>query len=177
MKKKDFDFLMENLNINYEKLVEIALGTDFIKRKRLIDPLDFLSAVCLESAIGIASYNDIAAHIDADSSLSVSRQAIWKKVKGPCEEFFKKILAVVITNKINNNLIEIIKSENTYKRILVEDSTMIRLPIRLFSDFSGVANGQSKVCNARVQCVYDLLSEQFVSFSIILTITIFKLKK
>ena len=43
---------------------------------------------------------------------------------------------------------------------------MIRLPIRLFSDFSGVANGQSKVCNARVQCVYDLLSEQFVSFSI-----------
>ena len=43
---------------------------------------------------------------------------------------------------------------------------MIRLPIRLFLDFSGVANGQSKVCNARVQCVYDLLSEQFVSFSI-----------
>lgn len=36
----------------------------------------------------------------------------------------------------------------------------------MFSDFSGVGNGQSKVCNARVQCVYDLLSEQFVSFSI-----------
>ena len=166
MKKKDFGFLMENLMINYEELVEIAVGTGFIKRKRLIDPLDFLSAVCLGSAIGTTSYNDIAAHIDADSGLSVSRQAIGKKMKGPCEEFLKKILAIVITNKINNDVIETIKAGNAYKRILVADSTIIRLPLRLFSDFSGVANGLSKVCNARVQCVYDLLSGQFVLFSI-----------
>jgi hypothetical protein len=166
MKKKDFGFLLENLTINYEELIEIALGTGFVKRKRLLDPLDFLSAVCLESAMGTTSYNDIAAHIDADSGLSVSRQAIWKKVKGPCEEFLKKILAVVITNKINNDVIETIKAGNAYKRILIEDSTITRLPLRLFSDFSGVANGQSKVCNARVQCVYDLLSGQFVSFSV-----------
>lgn len=166
MKKKDFGFLMENLMINYEELVEIAVETGFVKRKRLIDPLDFLSAVCLGSAMGITSYNDIAAHMDADSGLSVSRQAIGKKMKGPCEEFLKKILAIVITNKINNDVIETIKEGNIYTRILVEDSTIIRLPLRLFSDFSGVANGLSKVCNARVQCVYDLLSGQFVMFSI-----------
>lgn len=166
MKKNDFGFLMENLMINYKELVEIAVGTGFIKRKRLIDPLDFLSAVCLGSTVGITSYNDIAAHIDADSGLSVSRQAIGKKVKGTCEEFLKKILAILITNKINNDVIETIKAGNAYKRILVEDSTIIRLPLRLFSDFSGVANGLSKVCNARVQCVYDLLSGQFVLFSI-----------
>jgi hypothetical protein len=146
MKKKDFGFLMENLTINYDELVEIAVGTGFVKRKRLIDPLDFLSAVCLSSAVGITSYNDIAAHIDADSGLSVSRQAIGKKVKGPCEEFLKKILAIVITNRMDNDV--------------------IRLPLRLFSDFSGVANGLSKVCNARIQCVYDLVSGQFELFSI-----------
>jgi len=166
MRKKDFGFLMKKMRINYDELVDIALGTGFVKRKRLIDPLDFLSALCLRSAMGITSYNDIAAHIDADSGLSVSRQAIWKKVKGPCEEFLKKILAIVITNKISKDVIKTIKSGTSYKRILVEDSTITRLPLRLFSDFSGVANGQSKVCNARVQCVYDLLSGQFVSFSI-----------
>lgn len=152
--------------IDYKVLVEIALGTGFVKRKRLIDPLNFLSALCMRSVGGITSYNDIAAHIDADSGLSISRQAIGKKVKGPCEEFLKKILAIVITNKINNEVIEIIKAGNTYKRILIEDSTIIRLPLRLFSDFSGVANGLSKVCNARIQCVYDLLSGQFILFSI-----------
>lgn len=166
MKKKDFGFLMENLTINYDELVEIAVGTGFVKRKRLIDPLDFLSAVCLSSAVGMTSYNDIAAHIDAERGPSVSRQAIGKKVKGPCEEFLKKILAIVITDKIDNGVMERIKARNAYKRILVEDSTIIRLPLRLFSDFSGVANGLSKVCNARVQCVYDLLSGQFALFSI-----------
>lgn len=49
---------------------------------------------------------------------------------------------------------------------MVQDSTIIRLPTWLFSDFSGVSNGQSTVCNARVQCVYDLISEQFICFSI-----------
>lgn len=166
MRKNDFNLLIEKLSINNEKLNEIAFETGFIKRKRLIYPLDFLSAVCIESAMGIASYNDIAAHIDADSGLCVSRQAIWKKVTAPCEDFLKKILALIITNKINSVFIETIKTENKYKRIIVQDSTIIRLPIELFPEFSGVANGQSKVCNARVQCVYDLLSEQFVSFSI-----------
>ena len=166
MQKNDFSLLMENLNINKEKLIEIAVETGFIKRKRLIYPLDFLSAVCTESAIGIASYNDIAANIEADSSLCVSRQAIWKKVTPPCEDFFKKVLALTIKNKISTVFIETIKNKKKYKRILVHDSTIIRLPTRLFSEFSGVANGQTKVCNARVQCVYDLLSEQFVSFSI-----------
>lgn len=166
MNKKDFIFLTEKLNINNEKLTEIALETGFIKRKRLITPLDFLCAVCLESASGIASYNDMAAHIDADGGPSISKQAIWKKVKNPCEDFLKKILAIIITSRINNDLIKTIKTQNKFKRILVQDSTIILLPLRLFLYFSGVANGQSKVCNARVQCVYDLVSEQFISFSI-----------
>lgn len=166
MNKNDFTFLMDKLNISCDKLVEMACETGFIKRRRRIDPLDFLSAVCGESSIGIASYNDLAAHIEGDKNLSVSRQAIWKKVKSPCEEFIKGVLAVAITNKIGNERITLWKSTGVYKRILVEDSTLIRLPIRLFPDFSGVGNGQSRVCNARIQCVYDLLSEQFVSFSI-----------
>jgi len=166
MQKNDFNLLMGNLNVNNEKLIEIALETGFVKRKRLLCPLDFLSAVCTESAIGIASYNDIAARIDTDRGLCVSRQAIWKKVTTPCEDFFKKILALVITGKINTVFVETLKTQSKYKRILVQDSTIIRLPTALFSEFSGVANGQTKVCNARVQCVYDLLSEQFVSFSI-----------
>lgn len=166
MNKSDFVFLTENLNVNNEKLLEIALETGFIKRERLITPLDFLCAVCSESAYGIASYNDIAAHLDADCDLSVSRQAIWKKVTNSCEDFLKMTLAIIITRRIDNDVIKKIKAQNKFKRILVQDSTIIPLPTRLFSCFSGVANGHSKVCNARVQCVYDLISEQFVSFSI-----------
>ncbi len=36
----------------------------------------------------------------------------------------------------------------------------------MFDDFSGVSNGKVQVANARVQLVYDLVSEQFLKFSI-----------
>jgi len=162
MDKKDFIFLMENLNISNDYLDTIAFQTGFIKRNRSIKTHNFLSTICIESVNGIASSNDIAAHMEGDSN--VSRQAVWKKMNSSLELYLKRILALIITNKINNSLGE--KVTIDYKRILVQDSTIIRLPVKLFSAFSGVANAQSKVCNARVQCVYEFIAEQFVYFSI-----------
>jgi len=53
-----------------------------------------------------------------------------------------------------------------YRRVLVQDSTIIKLPDHLFVDFSGVANGQSQVCNARIQATYNLLDRRLIGFSI-----------
>jgi len=50
--------------------------------------------------------------------------------------------------------------------VLVQDSTIIKLPVRLFAFFSGVSNASSSVCNARIQCVYDLITEAFICFTI-----------
>jgi len=38
--------------------------------------------------------------------------------------------------------------------------------LRLFDEFSGVSNGKVQVANARIQVVYDLISEQFLKFEI-----------
>jgi hypothetical protein len=48
----------------------------------------------------------------------------------------------------------------------VQDSTIIGLPARLFNFYSGVSNGHASVCNARIQCVYDLLEENFICFTV-----------
>jgi len=48
----------------------------------------------------------------------------------------------------------------------VQDSTVIRLPLRLFEQFSGVKNAHTSVCNARIQSIYDLISQRFIAFSI-----------
>jgi hypothetical protein len=53
-----------------------------------------------------------------------------------------------------------------FKRILVQDSTIIQLPAKLFPSFSGVTNHAVTVCNARIQGVSDLCAGQFISFSI-----------
>lgn len=137
-----------------------------IKRKRLLSALDILFAFSTISTKGEASYNKIAAHIEATGGVSVSKQSSGKKVADPCKDFFEKVLEQVILEKIEHNNILTRTNTSEFKRILIQDSTIIKLPIRLYKMFSGVSNGVSKVCNARIQGTYDLVSGKFVSFSI-----------
>ena len=53
-----------------------------------------------------------------------------------------------------------------FTRIIVQDSTVIRLPERLYSIFSGVKNAHKTACNARVQGVYDILAGRLLHYSI-----------
>lgn len=146
--------------------MELAFSVNLFSRIRSLTPPDLLFAICAESIKGAASYNDLASQIEAEGGASVSRQAIWKKVKTPCIVFLMRILEHVILNKINNHEVEMLRSSAKYKRILVQDSTIVKLPSRLFDIFSGVSNGHSRVCNARIQGTYDILAERFVAFSI-----------
>ena len=166
MRKADFVESFNMLNINKDELVSLARQTGFIQRIRKIDSLDFMYSLAMESMHGIASYNDIAATFENINGNSISRQAICKKVKEECVKYFQRVLELVILGKANKQLIneEVLKCK--FKRVLIQDSTIIQLPGRLFELFSGVSNGHSTVCNARIQGVYDLLSEKFISFSI-----------
>ena len=55
---------------------------------------------------------------------------------------------------------------HNHPRVLCQDSTIIKLPSHLFEHFSGVSNGHSSVCNARIQAAYNLLDHHLLAFSI-----------
>lgn len=131
-----------------------------------IDAPDFLINICSISQHTSPSYNNLASRFNILYGEAVSKQAFWKKVKEPCVIFFQAILERLIKTKIDNTEIFIPNKTEGYKRILVQDSTIIKLPYHLFNHFSGVSNQHSTVCNARIQGVYDLISGCFVSFSI-----------
>lgn len=166
MKKIKFNKLFDDIKINQDTLIKLALETGLINRKRLISADDLLYSLCSESTNGTVSYNDIAAHIESENEVSVSRQAIWKKVNEPCYDFFQRVLELVILSKMDKTQVDAIRKLCQFKRILVQDSTIIKLPVKLFKDFSGVANQNTKTCNARIQGVYDIVNECFISFSI-----------
>lgn len=166
MRKDDFINLFNTLDIKEEELVALSLESGFIRRTRKVDSLDFLYSLSLESIKGVASYNDIAVSIENGNGISISRQAIWKKVTEPCVDYFKNVLELIILSKARKYIKEVDVIKCKFKRILIQDSTIIRLPGRLFSLFSGVSNGSSTVCHARIQGVYDLLSGRFISFTI-----------
>ena len=166
MSKEDFIMLLNALDINEDELLLLSLESGFIRRTRKIDSLDFLYSLSIESIKGIASYNDIALSIENENHISISRQAIWKKVTESCVDYFKHVLELIIHSKAKKYLNEVEDVKCKFKRVLIQDSTIIKLPGRLFSVFSGVSNGSTTVCNARIQGIYDLLSGSFVSFTI-----------
>lgn len=118
-----------------------------------------------ESVTGELSYNDIAARLEVVEGVSVSRQAVWKKFGDPCVEFMRGVLAAVIAAQLPS-FGDASPCGSRFGRVIVQDSTVLKLPSRLFGHYSGVSNNSSTVCNARIQVVYDLLAENFVVFSI-----------
>lgn len=145
----------------------MAYESGFMKRRsKKIDPPFFLANLCLSALEGSPSYNDLAARFQAEYKISASKQAFWKRADASCVRFLKSILARIIIQKVNKLDSIAIKACKHYNRVIVQDSTIIKLPLRLFNVFSGVSNGHAAICNARIQGVYDLLSGCFLSFSI-----------
>jgi hypothetical protein len=160
--------ILQNLcpELSNKEILRIAKESGFSKRvEKKITPFDYLLFMCQESIKGTVSHNDLAAKVSCEKDLNISRQAYFYRTKEETVEFFKIILATVMMNKHRLNIYKAYFS-GKFKRILIQDSTIISLPDKLYEIFSGVKNGVSTVCNARIQGIYDLLSGQFISFSI-----------
>lgn len=129
-------------------------------------PDDLLFAICNGAIQGGSSYNDLAMRIDHSTEKSVSKQAVAKKVKQQFKVFMQEVVKIILEKKLGKEkYIKVLKTLK-YKRIIVQDSTIIKLPLALYEIFSGVSNRYNKRTNARIQVIYDLLSGQFIGFSI-----------
>ena len=159
--------LLDGGNLSREEIRKLAFDTGFCKRSSgKIEAPDFLLQLCLQSLEGTVSYNDLAARIEAKTGTSASRQAYWERTNDSCVRFFQRILERIMYSKSRLGDVKELTLSGRFKRILLQDSTVIQLPLRLFAAFSGVRNAHKTVCNARIQGIYDLLSGRFVKFAI-----------
>jgi hypothetical protein len=159
---------LDSLGIDPAELELIAIETGWQKQiPKKITSSKLIAALCEESVDGTPSYSKIASAIDAASGQSPTKQAVEERMNKACKEMIRTVLQLAIARRITT-----VASGNdsglfsSYDRVLVQDSTIIKLPAWLYDEFSGVSNGSSKVCNARIQAVYDLKSMSFVKFSI-----------
>jgi hypothetical protein len=87
----------------------------------------------------------------------------------PCLRMIQTVLRLAINKRVTTSMQDDVPAQgllSCYSRVLVQDSTIIELPAWLFETFSGVANGASQVCNARIQAIYDLKNMCFEAFSL-----------
>jgi hypothetical protein len=163
----EFSELISLSGLSPIQIKKLAKDLGVIKRNSSkFDPLIFLAVICLRSQYGSPSYNDIAAKIESTYGISLTKQALCKRINESCVLFFQTVLGQIIQSKYDNNAIKTLSENHKYGRVLIQDSTIVKVPSRLFEIYSGVSNGHSSVCNIRIQGVYNLISGNFVSFSI-----------
>jgi hypothetical protein len=166
---KIFDDFLYSLELDEHELTELVIQSGWQQRTpRKITASALLAALCIESIQGEASFNDLSSRLDLLSDQKgPSRQGVSKRINTSFLKVLELLLARVIKAKAECGKLPFDDGDLClHPRILVQDSTIIRLPGWLYESFSGVSNGHHQVCNARIQAVYDLKSMCFVSFEI-----------
>lgn len=108
----------------------------------------------------------MARNLCSGGNKSVSKQALQKAMTSKrFLLFIKMIFKNILTKRLRKNTAADLWQHTLFKRILVQDSTILKLPKGLFGMFSGVSNGFSQVANARIQFAFDLLNERVIYLS------------
>lgn len=162
----DWPRLLQAVGLTPEEIVRLCVLKKLKQREGKVHLPTFLTVLLGESLNGSPSLNDLAAKMEAANRIEISKQTVGDRINKSCVNVIKAMIARAITARRPE--IEKIKLPlcGKYLRVLIQDSTVIQLPARLFAEYSGVANGHTQVCNARIQFVYDLLSGEFIDFSI-----------
>ncbi len=163
MKKNLISTAVKSLGL--KEIESLAIQSGFqIRKPRKISPVALLHSYCLESINNSLSFNDISGVLGDYTGDLPSRQAVGKRINERFITFLEMILEKVLGEKTKTE--EFSQVNSYFPRIIVQDSTVVKLPLHLFNEFSGASNATVVTCHARIQGVYDLVTKKFLSFSI-----------
>lgn len=156
--------LLSNNGLESFQLDTMAKATGFKKRNCLLSATDLIVMLLHVCCLDTVSYNSMASTLAqlTERVKMVSRESIFKALQ-------KQELLVYLRQVFGQLLNSDSVTDGLYKqfgRILIHDSTIVRLPQKLFAIFSGVKNGFTQVANARIQVGLELISNTLLHFSI-----------
>jgi hypothetical protein len=154
------------VGISQDEITALAKEKKFMMRKaRKIEPDSFLAALCSLASNGAATFGALAGKLGIGHGVDVSRQAVWKRVKAPCLEFVKAVLACVLTTAAGAPVVIPSGILSTFGRVILADSTTVKLADKFKALFPGSGNQFSTTASMKIQCAVDLLAGAFVHFS------------
>lgn len=149
---------------------QLAKSCGFMKRKpKKIFPIHLILSLFLVVLGSGSSLENLASKIGLLSTQTVSKQSVFKRINESLIRFLQAILAsaMMFSCKIKaqpNHQSHIFAS---FKRVLVNDSTSIKLNPKLAKDFPGGRNQTGKKsATLKIQAIIDILTDQFCYFDI-----------
>jgi hypothetical protein len=157
---------------NFEKffdksvIVKIGKQSGFTARKcKKISSFHFVLGFIISCSNGKNTFSDWAAQIGWLNGKSLSKQAVFDRIHDRTTVFAKQLLEHALLQISGNNFdTELFAS---FGKVVLHDSTTLRLPQVLSSVFPGSRNqhgGQKAI--ARIQSMFDIKAMRFMHFSL-----------
>jgi len=147
----------------------LAISSGFKRRKSgKITATNFLASFFNLIIAKCYSQRQWAISISSMTNRSISFQAIAKRLNSRSLSFVKAVTTTAIVRNVSlKSYIHQINGLSKFNRVLVEDSTCIKLPSALFNEFPGTANQTSKkVSMARIQLCVDLKNGDHLNYAL-----------
>jgi len=146
------------------QLNEIAKETNFFCRERKLSSYVIVSILlmgCLNGGEEVSSLETMCCFLRKWFNIFIKPQSLQERINSKeCADFIKKVSIVIMiheANRVISKLMSVQKNSNTklFKRILLQDSTVISLPDTVSRIFRGCGGSASK---AGVKC--DIILDQ-----------------
>lgn len=139
------------LELASDDLEELASQTGFIRRKtRGFSASGFLLSCLKAVGTGKASYRQLAVTLGQSQPKSLCRQALAYR-SNPQAVGFLELVMGRLAGKLSSTL-----TAKCFKRVLVEDSTQMRIHHSNVSSFRGVSNNSGPTSAAKIDVIEEL---------------------
>ncbi|RPH75430.1 IS4 family transposase [bacterium] len=148
---------------------KLAKQSGFCKRKaRKIKPKDLIIAFIQTIASKRSTYSNWANQIGILINGTVSKQAVSKRMREPLILFLKSVLKKMMEDSLRSRLKgKACEKLRQFNRILIEDSTSIKLNNKLSKAYPGNKNGNATdYAILKIQSTYDILKKRFIRLDI-----------
>lgn len=147
----------------------IAICSRFkIRNSGKISALNFLTSFFTLILGKCYSQRQWAIALSFISNESIAFQSIAKRLNYRTLNFVKSVIAAAIIKNSNlKSCLHQMEGLSTFNRILVEDSTCVKLPSALFHEFPGPSNQNGKdIAMARIQLCVDIKNGDYVNYGL-----------
>ena len=155
--------MLDNLfSLSFSDLDAIARKSGLITRiSRKFSASGFLLALLRSVTKGDASLNQLAMHLGTFQSATMSRQAMHKRFSRASTDFLLGVYQRLLKDK-SRNVFEGLE-QAPFKRVLVEDSTIISMAKSNAGHFPNNGNGRTATAGCKCLLLTDLLTGDVLS--------------
>jgi len=161
LKAKVFSPLKESVKRLLDKLDPLAKKSGLVVRKsKGFSASGFVLSLMKSIITGKASFTQLAVNLGHSELKSISRQAIWKRMDLSTIPFLLDTVGTALKQRWSD---EALIATGVFGRVIIEDSSQVKLPKANHEEFPGHGNDGGKTAGCKFDMAFDLLTGEPVT--------------